>query len=391
MHRSPLVRRPLSLLLGFAILALPQLAGPARAADKFTKVTFDTVDGVTLQGTFYPSAKGKDEPTVMLLHKIGGDSHKDGWDALAAALNDKGYSVLSFDFRGHGNSTAVDPAKFWDQRLHPWNAKPGMIRGGALDKGKPRDSINREAFSPAYYPYLLNDIAAAKMFLDDRNDAGDCNSRSLILIGAEDGAALGSVWMYSEWNRFGATRVTNLGPARPPLVGNIEKDAEGKDQYCGLWLTLATRLGTNDKGISVPQAVRTAVKFVGKEKKKPMGFLYGEKDETGAKHAEDFLRLIKGDLDPSEKGKFPFTDKRAIKDSKLAGSALLRKDLGTQELILTYLEKLREKNIPSKWSKIEADRTAYVWTFPGSAMRLAKEDKGKTLEPIPLGLLGLGQ
>jgi pimeloyl-ACP methyl ester carboxylesterase len=387
MHRSSLVRRPLSLLLGLALVGLPQLVGAARAADKFTKVTFDTFDGVTLQGRFYASPKGKDEPTVMLLHKIGSDSAKDGWYSLAQELNEKGYSVLTFDFRGHGNSTTVDPMKFWDPHYR-WNA--AGYKGGALDRGKPRDTINREAFAAAYYPYLVNDIGAAKMFLDDRNDAGECNSRALIVIGAEDGAALGAMWMYSEWNRFAANRVIMRGPALPPIVGSIEKDSEGKDQYCALWLTLATRLGGNDKGISVVNSVRAAVKYVGKEKKKPMGFLYGEKDESGAKHADEFVKLIKGDTDPKD-DKLKFTDKRAIKDSKLTGSALLRKDLGTQELVVGYLEKLREKSIPAKWSKIEADRTAYVWTFPNATIRAAKEEKGKTLEPIPLAALGINQ
>src|SRR5262252_1808860 len=121
-------RSSLSLLLGLALIALLQ-TGPARAADKFSKVTFDTVDGVTLQGTFYPSPKGKDEPTVLLLHKIGSDSHKDGWDGLAKALNDKGYSVLSFDFRGHGKSTSVEPEKFWK---YAWNR--GASKTGPMEK-----------------------------------------------------------------------------------------------------------------------------------------------------------------------------------------------------------------------------------------------------------------
>ncbi len=187
MDRSWLPCRPLSLLLGLALFALVSVGGTVRAADKPTKVTFDTVDGVTLQGTFWPSPKGKDEPTVLLLHKIGSDSHKDGWDDLAAKLQDKGYSVLSFDFRGHGNSTSIDPMKFWN-RMYPWNLN--YIQGGAFDaKGKPKESISKEKFREGYYPYLVNDISAAKMFLDERNDAGDCNSQALLLIGAEDGAA----------------------------------------------------------------------------------------------------------------------------------------------------------------------------------------------------------
>jgi hypothetical protein len=388
MHRSSLVHRPLSLLLALAWLALPQLGGTARAADKFSKVTFDTADGVTLQGTFYPSAKGKDEPTVLLLHKIGSDSHKDGWDSLAGALNDKGYSVLSFDFRGHGNSTTVDPMKFWTQS---WNKN--NIRGGAYEKGgiKLKDAINREAFVPAYYPYLVNDIAAAKWFLDDRNDAGDCNSRALLVIGAEDGATLGALWMFSEWNRYPAAQVI-FNPRGPQFgtlsIRGIEKDPEGKDQYASLWLSITTRLGNEKGSISVNQAVKSAVRFMGKEKKQPMGFLFGEKDELGAKHADEFYTAIKGST-PAAEDKLVFTAKKAIKDSKLTGSALLRKDLGTQESILSYLEKLREKNVPQKWRKVDADRTAYVWNFPGRTPLGAKEEKGKVLEPIPVGLLGL--
>lgn len=128
MDRSWLPCRPLSLLLGLALFALVSVGGTVRAADKPTKVTFDTVDGVTLQGTFWPSPKGKDEPTVLLLHKIGSDSHKDGWDDLAAKLQDKGYSVLSFDFRGHGNSTSIDPMKFWN-RMYP---EPQLHSGRCL-------------------------------------------------------------------------------------------------------------------------------------------------------------------------------------------------------------------------------------------------------------------
>ncbi|HKI35642.1 MAG TPA: hypothetical protein VKA46_27550 [Gemmataceae bacterium] len=382
MHRWSLPGRPLGLLLGLALLAVPQWGGSARAADKFTKVTFDTVDGVTLQGTFYPSPKGKDEPTVLLLHKIGSDSHKDGWDSLAAALNDKGYSVLSFDFRGHGNSTTVDPKTFWMN--YGWNAK--LIKGGALDaKGKPKDSIDHKHFTPAYYPYLLNDIAAAKWFLDERNDATDCNSRSLILIGAEDGATLGALWMESEWNRYGAATVllNPRNPMLPPLVRGVEKEPEGKDQYCAIWLTLTPSLGGR---MSVSTSLKNALRKSAREKSVPMAFLYGENDTSGKEHAKDFVKLIKGE----DAEKFPFTAELGITDAKnLTGSALLRKNLGTEGRILTYLEKVRDKKVTSKWKKVDAASTAYVWTFPNTPYRGAKEEKGKALEPIPLDRLNL--
>jgi hypothetical protein len=379
MHRS--LRRPLALLLGLALFALSQPGG-ARAADKFSKVSFDTVDGVTIQGTFYPSPRGKDEPSVMLLHKIGSDSHKDGWDDLAKALNDKGYSVLSFDFRGHGNSTSVDPNKFWS---YAWNREKAS-KTGATEKGKPKESISREGFTPGYYPYLVNDIAAAKLFLDDRNDASDCNSHALILIGAEDGAALGALWMHADWYRFTADRlIPNINPRIPPTPISIGKESEGKDQFCAIWLSMTTRLGGTQ---SVGGAVKSALKYEGREKKIPMGFLYGAEDKDGEDHAKELLKAIKGDLADADT-KLPYTVTKAVKNSKLAGAALLRKGLGTDELILKYLETMREKRVPNKWSKIEADRTAYAWAFPNARYLLAKDEKGKAIEPIPLSYIGL--
>jgi predicted esterase len=379
MHRS-LVRRPLALMLGLALLAMSQSG--ARAADKFSKVSFDTVDGVTIQGTFYSSPKGKDEPTVLLLHRIGSDSHKDGWDELAKALNDKGYSVLSFDFRGHGASTTVDPAKFWDGRLYPWNAKAS--RSGPMEKGKLKESISREGFVPSYYPYLVNDIAAAKLFLDDRNDASDCNSRALILIGAEDGAALGALWMHSEWYRFPVDRFlpTFRGPAVPAAIG---KEPEGKGQFCAIWLSMTPSLGGK---LSVGPAVKSGLRFEGREKKIPMGFLYGKEDKEGEEHAKEFLNAIKGGL-ASADDKLPYTVMKDVKNSKEKGAALLRKGLGTNDLILKYLETMREKRVPTKWSKIDWDRTGYAWAFPGSTRYiLAKDEKAKAIEPIPLAALG---
>src|SRR5262249_40278407 len=152
MHRASRVVRPLGLLLGVAMLALPW-PGAAGAQDKGGKVSFDTADGVTIQGTFY-RGKGKDEPAGLLLHKLGSDSHKDGWDSLAEKLNAKGYGVLSFDFRGHGASTAVDPAKFWS-RQYPYNARYDRTQG--LDaRRKPKEIINQKDFAPGYLAYLIN-------------------------------------------------------------------------------------------------------------------------------------------------------------------------------------------------------------------------------------------
>src|SRR5262249_51454354 len=154
----------------------------------------------------------------------------------------------------------------------------------------------------------------------------------------------------------------------------IDPDVAGKDQYAAVWLTMAPALGKTN----VVNALHNALRLVGRDKKVPMGFLYGDKDETGQKHAERFLGYAKG----GDKA-LAFTPAQAIKGTKLAGSGLLRKELNTEDLIVTYLGSVREKNKPRNWTKIDADRTAYVWTF-GNRPTVAKDEKSKFLEPVPL-------
>src|SRR5204862_4095410 len=113
------------------------------------------------------------------LHKIGGNREQDGWDDLAKKLQ-ANYAVLTFDFRGHGDSTDVVPGPmgFW---RYPDNR--------SLGSNPNKKTISWKDFPKGYYPMLVNDIAAARHFLDVQTNANRCNSSNLILIGAQDGAA----------------------------------------------------------------------------------------------------------------------------------------------------------------------------------------------------------
>ena len=96
-------------------------------------INFPTFDEVELSGSFYRSAPvgKKDKDAVVLLlhdfrHNKGGGSQEDGWRQLAGQLQKEGYAVLSFDFRGFGNSKSVSP-KFW---LHQHNKAGIRARKG---------------------------------------------------------------------------------------------------------------------------------------------------------------------------------------------------------------------------------------------------------------------
>jgi hypothetical protein len=368
MHRSSLGCRPLSALLGLAfLLAPPGLLGAARAADPPERVKFETIDEVELHGTFYPGKKGKKSPTALLLHKIGGHSHQDGWDKLAEGLQEKGYAVLSFDFRGHGASTGVG-REFWSQ-LFPINR---TLRG--FSASRPKTTISHKDFPNSYMPYLVNDISTAKSFLDRKNDAGECNASSLVLIGAEDGATLGALWMYTEWYRF---RVTATFPAL-----RWDKTAEGRDHHAAVWLSISPTIG----GRTMP--VGSWMQLVGREKKVPMAFVYGDGDSKGELNAGHYLRILYG----SDKASLPLTNKLAVKGTKLTGSGLLKKELATEEWIIDkYLTAVFDKNQISEWLKRDFEQSGYVWFFPtvGDAVP-AKEERQKALLPIPIKYLGIG-
>ena len=216
------------------------------------RVKFNTVDGVTLEGNFYPGSLGKKGDTFLFLHQLKtGFSSQDGWANLAVALQEKGHSVLTFDFRGHGESRSVAP-EFWSLTDDPLTGMPGNPHNRVLNPSnlasRRATSINAATFPAKYFFTLVNDIAAAKMYLDERNDKGECNSSSLYVVAEGDACPLASLWMASEFSRK-RVEIATSGPMLQ--VGNVFRNPriiqneritktnppEGNDLLAGIWLS----------------------------------------------------------------------------------------------------------------------------------------------------------
>jgi pimeloyl-ACP methyl ester carboxylesterase len=342
---------PLALcLLAGSLLALTPRTARAQAAGAAPEaVTILTVDHVELQGHFYPSNKGKTAPTVMLLHALDEDCKKAEWISLAKALQAKGYAVLRFDFRGYGDSTTIkQPGKldpvlpvkgFWDEVPNKT-----LIRNPGLLKGERKTTLDAKDFMPGYLPTLANDIAAAKAFLDERNDNGECNSANLILIGAKEGATLGALWLNSEFQRYRL-----LPPRGTPDLGNPEG---GAVSAC-VWLSASSTLG-KAVNVSVPYMLLKA----GADNKVPMVFFYGPEDKKAAATASACEKILK--RTPKD---YPLTMKAAVpKAEKLAGSELLLKSLKTEPTILDYLQKALDTKTPP-WKTRVQPMDIYVWVY----------------------------
>jgi len=364
--------------LGLTLIVLSQ-------ANASEKVNFDTVDGVSLEGTYWPSKDGTKAPCALLLHsfesKKGGSRSQEGWESLATALNDKGYAVLSFDFRGHGNSTTVS--------MNFWNAPHNIFFKGARMTKKPA-TINQAEFSPAYYKNLVNDVAAAKAYLDRENDNMALNSRNMLVIGAGEGATIGAMWMASEFKRFkGMVQPNMFNPLAPARLLSLDNDSEGKDLMAGVWLSISPTLAGQTTN------ARSWLTEIGKTNKLPMVFVYGKDDTQGEAKALESLKAIIGPGfqrgKPAADKDFEFTGEKAIDGTKLKAHQLLQKGLQTEDWILkNYVDPLKVRHHKKQWGKKDYDDSYFFWspqipppaTFSGVVEAKAKGEKAPKILPV---------
>jgi len=238
MRPAKLLGLGLVLAIALAVLGLHQDSVPAQDKKLPEKQKFNatTADGVKLVGDFYPSPKGRNGPVIMLLHAIGRSDTKDTLSrknfplAFVEALQEKGYAVLTFDFRGYGESIQVEP-KFWDTINLPVN------------RANPPATVEAKQFTQIqHFLSMGNDLIAAKDWLNLANNGGDCNSASTVIVACEETAILALAWAYAEYVDLQRRKDPNLPTSEP----------QGKDLVAFIFysyrdtlnsLPLGTRLG----------------------------------------------------------------------------------------------------------------------------------------------------
>jgi len=295
---------------------------------------------VDLVGTYFRSPSGgRDTPCVIMVHNYASDRSKADWISLARALQAEKFAVLTFDLRGHGQSTQLNnPQAFWN---YPFN-RDG-IRGGTANLKKTAISVND--FKPGYFPFLVNDVAAARRFFEQKNDAGEVNVHSLIVIGAQEGAGLGFLFTAAEYGRnyrIGQTALQSYG---------TDYNA-GADIAAGVWLSLVLRpslpAGTGlAPNMDMPAWIRTHPLI---RDKTPMCFLFGEKDTRAKADADTVFRALTAKM-TGRPEKHKLDDLHPIRGTNLAGSALLGQPaLQVGPYVVGYVK------------KVMADRRAIPWT-----------------------------
>ena len=381
----------LGLALIIALVSFQSVTGQEKSED----IHFITADSVKIVGTYWPSKAGNNAPVALLLHEFhrgkGGNRSGAGWISLAAALNAKGYAVLTFDFRGHGDSTALDkPMEFWSFKF-PQN-KAGI--GVAVNPVKPPESIAQGTFRPTYFPMLVNDVVAAKAYLDRKNDKGELNASNLVVIGAGEGATIGSLWLASEFHRKRGVPLPQAQQTVDPRLIRWDNHFEGEDVRAAVWIGISPSLA--DQNVLPLKGWLTEY---AKTNKVPTAFVYGKEDPVASERALIYLRTIirNYDRDPKifKENPLPGTGEKPVA-SKLKASELLTKPLDTEDWIVNVHLSGDEikKNLKEEWKKRDSETGNYYWVFganPALPPQFAVTAKdGPNLMNVPLVRFGLG-
>jgi pimeloyl-ACP methyl ester carboxylesterase len=332
-----------------AVVVLLRDDAPAPAqGNEFETVI--TADGVQLTGQFQKAKNGgNNDPVVILMYPPGVDRNMDKgeWKSLANFLTEQGYHVFRFDWRGHGKSNILKGRTFWENAwTGPANKK--LIKGSAKMPGM----INVKDFNPAYFPLYVNDLAAVRAHLDQKNDAGDLNTSSVYLIGSDEAATLGIFWLAAEWSRPAVYTATPVAPngyevlpdGRFANVRDNPTTAAGATYAGCVWLT------ANRPQSIHAQTARDWTKTYAQALRdnNPMLFLYGDKDSQGKSRSEEYYKEVLLAAPPKGSSVKPLeqTFIRAVNGAgQLKGAALLGNNvkLGTEDTIVKYLSALQKE------------------------------------------------
>ncbi|HEY7427764.1 MAG TPA: SUMF1/EgtB/PvdO family nonheme iron enzyme [Gemmataceae bacterium] len=337
---------------------------PAPMDGRTQQVSFRTVDHARIVGTLYPGKRGKQGACVLMLHELGRDRKVKAWEQLAEALQKEGHTVLTFDFRGHGDSKEVLRAF----REFQVNRNLPVYRQGKVEDELPQ-TIDTRDFPPEYMPWMIHDIAAAHMFLDwlHEDEHSPVNTANLMVFGAGSGAALGSLWLASEAIRYDAT-----GTGKDiKLVG-----LKNRDILRAVWLGIETKW--KDHAFPVADWIPWAHRMF-PDSMVPMEFMYGAEDAAAAQ--------LVGEVSKGKNG-VP----KPIPGAHLAGMMLLEKDQGAEKFIRDHLVNVLKGHSYRKWKSRKLESFYSYWKFPtpaGGDFYLARRPDERLLHSVPLQGFGI--
>jgi hypothetical protein len=316
------------------------------------KVEITTDDGVTLVGDWYPSDKGKNGPVLVLLHAIGPgrkDAKRQDWEKFPEKLQKAGYHVLTFDFRGHGDSTKLaDKQRYWKTMVD--NRLPTPRLGTNL----PATINSADWRNPQHLLWLGNDLIAVKKWLNLKNNAMECNSNNVCLIAAEQAGVLSYLFIHNEWTDPSHDKANDWSKPLALQFRNPSK-WEGEDFSHLILLSMPNRLSTsNYQGLLKERMTNLRVK-----RAIDVLTVYGGDDQPVKTFWSEAIKWIKPEKEVKELEK---TGRLEVPKTKLAGINLLTNEaLEIEKKVLEYLDTHMSRGRP--WQKQKEDERPILFSL----------------------------
>ncbi|HXW05508.1 MAG TPA: alpha/beta fold hydrolase [Vicinamibacterales bacterium] len=108
---------------GLALGVLMQAAAVLAETPVAVPVTLKAADGIALKGSYY--AAGQPGPGLLLLHQCNRD--RSAWASLAKSAAERGFHVLTMDYRGYGESEGQRFESYLEQQPVMQQKWPGDI------------------------------------------------------------------------------------------------------------------------------------------------------------------------------------------------------------------------------------------------------------------------
>jgi hypothetical protein len=127
----------------------------------------------------------------------------------------------------------------------------------------------------------------------------------------------------------------------------------GQDIACAVWLSISATVGNHKPPVQSWLGNQTV------REKVPMYFLYGANDTKGSQFTNYLYNTV---LKAKTDKRLPkLTGIKALEGTNLAGRDLLStKSLKTDDLILSYLEKVMEEHGTNAWARRDVQKTIPV-------------------------------
>lgn len=328
----------LALRSAFGLPALED-SGPER-------FSCETADGVTLVGDFYPPGKAKGErgPCVLLLHAVGpgrATASRGDFGRLPVALQREGFAVVTFDFRGHGESKLIDPLRYYEV-YPPARQLPNPAAANKIDSRDFRTPLEVAAFA--------NDLVAIKVWVNKQNNLKRCNSHQVGLLGVEQSGLLALLFAINEHRDL--NRPLDISAVR----SGADNRFEGEDLSALVWLSTTDRLGADRLD---PNLVQAWLQFT-QARSLPLLAVFGEEDQA----AREFWARAASVLRSRERDGQVGSSLRRIKGTSLTGLKLLEHEVfGVQKELATFLtDALRTPN--AAWSEHKGNQRPTLINLP---------------------------